>query len=111
MLLVFLILLVRRRDSINKHNNVPVFYKITQEQNRSATEYLLHHQTSSMKELHAAVKARFLKTVSRRVTIKREALGCMRKTHAFKIFDFNSEALDCNPSAYHDCSPRGTMIT
>jgi len=24
-----------------------------------------------------------------------------QKAHAFKIFDFNSEALDCNSSGYH----------
>jgi len=64
MLLFFLILLVRRRASINRHNRVPVFYKITQEQGRSATEYLLPHQNFLMKELNAAVKARFLNMVT-----------------------------------------------
>ena len=35
---------------------------------------------------------------------------CALHKHAFKIFDFNSEALDCNPLlrrsiSYHDCFP------
>jgi len=28
--------------------------------------------------------------------------ACMLEAHFFKIKDFNSEALDCNPSGYYD---------
>lgn len=45
--------------SIQRHNRLPLSYKITQPQAAYAIEYLLNHQTASTPELHTAVKEHF----------------------------------------------------